>query len=235
MMAMTGIEMGIGIGMMLIFVGLGLWRLAKVVREGWTAERHLEEIREGKTDSEQISRAIGWSIVFEIAKKIVLMVAKQALIVILERILDALKTSGKDLKDVTENDIREVLCETRGELWKGRVVEDLGEEGDRTAVKVVLESIGLVKSYGHAGSQRLVQEADKPGWAREELTKVRRRVFGKPVLWKGENRIVKPEAKTEGKPVKGNVQSVKPMEKKPAAKKPVEKVDAQFYGDGEDW
>lgn len=224
------IETGIGIGLA-FFVGVGIYRLVRAMKRTNEAEDTLWQIREGKTSSEEVSRAIGWGIVGEVAKAVVVSVAKQALIVVLERVLEALKTSGKGMYEVTEDDVREALCETRGELWKGQVVEDLGEEGDAVAVKAVLESIGVVREYGHFGGKRLVREAKKPGWAREILAKVRGRVFGKPER-KPEHpkpqQPVKPSSKPSGK-------TEKVPSEKPPVKKPVEKVDPQFYGDGEDW
>lgn len=239
MMAETGIEFGLfGIGLGLaLFVGVGIYRLIRALKRTGEAEKNLAQIREGKTDSEQLARAMGWSIVVEVVKTIVATVAKQALIVVLERVLEALKTSGKAMLEVTEDDIRVALSETRGELWQGKVVEDLGEEGDAVAVKAVLEGIGIVREYGHFGGKRLVREAKKPGWAREILAKVRGRVFGKPER-KPEHpkpqQPVKPSSKPSGKTEK--VPSEKPTVKPPPpVKKPVEKVDPQFYGDGEDW
>lgn len=225
MMAETGIEFGLfGIGLGLaLFVGVGIYRLVRAMKRTNEAEDTMRQIREGKTSSEEVSRAIGWGIVGEVVKAVVVSVAKQALIVVLERVLEALKTSGKGMYEVTEDDVREALCETRGELWKGQVVEDLGEEGDAVAVKAVLESIGVVREYGHFGGKRLVREAKKPGWAKDVLAKVRAKVFGRKP-----EKPVKPSSKPSGKTEKA------PSEK-PPVKKPVEKVDPQFYGDGEDW
>lgn len=187
-------------------------------------------------------RAIEWGVVAEVVKVVVKSMAKEVLIIVLERVLEELKSKRKSMSEVTADDIREVLCETRGEMWRGKVVEDLGEEGDETAVKAVLAGIGLVREYGRIGGKRIVLESHKPGWARNVIQSVRAKVFG----FEGEKETRKDEAASQAseKPAGGkkpNGMGGKPARKPEKAQqqkkkgKKSEKMDAQFYGDGEDW